>query len=398
MENSKKDLIIYGFTGSVGLQALEVYKNHKHKFNLKALVCKSSVKSGLKIANELKPKYLIFTDPNAKQHINQQDHNFKILFGSKNALSIVKELENGVIVISSLSISGLEPAYYSLKAKQNIVALANKESIVCAGDFLPKLASSSSSSLIPVDSEHSAIYQLLKNIQNKQDILNIYITASGGPFVDLKIEDFAKITKQDALNHPVWSMGSKISIDSATLMNKGLEHIEACYLFNFKPNNVKALVHRQSCVHGMVALKDGSLLMHSSKPSMYYPASYAMLYPSVDTKLNEDGANFLLATKNLSFEPIDENKFKCYSLAVKALKQGKQYVCMLNHANDYLVSLFLNNKISFNSIYELNEKFLNIKLANSYKDSDFEDIASILSLNKEIALKAQDFINKNLIV
>ncbi len=393
LENGKKDLIIYGFTGSVGLKAIELYKNYKDSFNLKALVCKSSFKNALQLAVELNPDYLIFSDTNIEQNIETKDYPFKILYGEENALSLVKELENGVLVISSLGISGLEPAYYGLKGKNNIVALANKESIVCAGDFLPNFAKNSSSVLIPVDSEHSAIYQIIKDLKNKDDILNVYLTASGGPFVDFSLKELEKVTKKDALKHPVWNMGSKISIDSASLMNKGLEHIEACYLFNLKAEGVKALVHRQSTVHGMVALKDGSLLMHASKPDMYYPISYAMLYPRRDNGLNEDGANFLI-NNNLSFEELDKDKFKCYGLAFSALKQSKSHVCALNHANDYLVKLFLEEKVSFLDLYNFNNDFL--QSLNICEGTNFTNLESILELNKDLKQKALAFINKNL--
>ncbi len=393
LQNKKKDLIIYGFTGTVGLKAIKLYKKHKDSFNLKALVCKSSFKNALQLAVELNPDYLIFSDIDTKKHITKQDYSFKVLYGEENALNLVKELENGVLVISSLGISGLEPAYYGLKGKNNTVALANKESIVCAGDFLPNFAKNSSSVLIPVDSEHSAIYQIIKDLKNKDDILNVYLTASGGPFVDFSSKELEKVTKKDALKHPVWNMGSKISIDSASLMNKGLEHIEACYLFNLNVESVKALVHRQSTVHGMVALKDGSLLMHASKPDMYYPVSYAMLYPNRENSLNEDGANFLLNNK-LSFEELDKDKFKCYSLAVNALKQGKSYVCALNHANDYLVKLFLEDKISFLDLYKINNDFL--ESLTAYDDNNFTNLTNILELNQDLKQKALAFINKKL--
>jgi 1-deoxy-D-xylulose-5-phosphate reductoisomerase len=292
MKNNKKNIIIIGSTGSVGKNAIEIINLNSSKFNVIALVAKQNTKLLVQQAFLTNCKYVIVEDKNKYNDLKTDIENLNlskinILAGVSDILDIINNApKDSMVFLASL---GAETLIYLHCAMENNleIAIANKESIVCGGDFLKDKLNNYSNKIIPVDSEHSAIFQLLDN-KNKKNINKILITASGGPFFDLPINEFKNITLQKALKHPIWSMGNKITIDSATLMNKALEVIEACYLFNIDPIKIEVLVDQKAILHGGVFYNDGTFLANFSNPHMKIPISYALNYPN---RLNTNISN-----------------------------------------------------------------------------------------------------------
>ncbi len=343
---------ILGSTGSVGKQALEVVGKHPDKFKIKYLACNSNYEELIQQIIFYKPNYISIKKSDKKQKIKE-------FINSKNIeceFLSVKDLINKVkvdIVLNAISgYQGLEPTIDIINTGTDI-ALSNKESIVQAGHIIVELAKKNSVNIFPVDSEHSAIWQCLIG-EKKEHIKRIILTASGGPFRELSRNKFSKITKEQALDHPNWSMGEKISIDSATMMNKGFELIEAYWLFGVDLKKIHIIVHPQSLIHSMVEYIDGSIKAQMSIPSMRIPIQYAFSYPERFSINNID--NNLELWSIMNFERVDLKKFKCIKLAYKAIKLGGSYPTVLNVSNDIAVDLFLNDKISFEMIPDIIEK------------------------------------------
>ena len=351
-----KNITILGSTGSIGTQALEVINNKKNKFNLIGISANKNVSLLVEQAKLYKPKYVCIVDEDYKDILlSQLDSNkYKILFGISGLLELSQNNDANIMLNALVGYSGMEPTIRAIKAGIN-VALSNKESLVMAGAIINDLLNKNNVELYPVDSEHSAIWQCIRG-ERKEEINKIILTGSGGPFRKKDISNFKNITKEEALKHPNWSMGNKITIDSSTMMNKGLEVIEAYWLFNLHINQIEIIIHPESIVHSMVEFLDGSIKAQLGVPSMKVPIQYALTYPE-HLELNHKKLD-LIDIGVLNFEKPDLNKFKCIQLAYNAIKSGGSYPVVLNVANDILVSKFLNDKISYLDIPDGIEKVL----------------------------------------
>ncbi|MCS7077828.1 MAG: 1-deoxy-D-xylulose-5-phosphate reductoisomerase [Bacteroidia bacterium] len=345
-----KKIAILGSTGSIGTQALQVIQQHPNTLKATALTAGNNYKLLIEQAKTFLPEYVVI---NQEHYVTVKDALKKlpicVLSGREGLLEVVT-LESVEVVLTALvGFSGLEPTIQAIKHKKNI-ALANKETLVVAGELITKLCQIHDVQLLPVDSEHSAIFQCLVGEPDKS-IEKIYLTASGGPFRGKKKQDLTHITPQQALKHPNWSMGAKITIDSATLMNKGLEVIEAKWLFHLLPQQIEVVVHPQSIIHSMVQFNDGSMKAQMGLPDMKLPIQYALSYPqrwhNDFTRLN------FLDYPSLTFELPDTDTFSCLSMAIEAMKAGGNMPCVLNAANEVAVHAFLHQKIGFLQIPEL---------------------------------------------
>lgn len=376
-----KGLTILGATGSIGTQTLDVIRKEKDNFRLIAVSANSSVEKMKEIIKEFSPKYVAMMDLKASKEIenycNEALYKTIVLSGIEGLIKISTLPETDIVVTSVVGMIGLRPTVAAIQAKKDI-ALANKETLVVAGEIIIKAAKENNVQILPVDSEHGAIFQSLQGNDIK-DLKNIIITASGGPFRGKKTDDLKNITVENALNHPKWKMGRKISIDSATLMNKGLEVIEAHFLFDCPYENIKPIVHPQSIVHSMVEYKDGSIIAQLASTDMRLPIQYALNYPKRQKAVAESLDFYQISS--LTFEKPDFETFKCLKLAFEAGKKGGLMPAILNAANEIAVQLFLDNKIKFLDISEVIEESMNTFEAES-KES--YDIDTIIKLDKKI--------------
>lgn len=356
-----KNICILGVTGSIGTQTLEVIKEENKSLSLFAASANKSWEKVINIIEEFEPKYISMTDKEAflkvKEFCRENNKNTEVLYGIDGMNTIVSLDEVDIVLTSVVGMIGLEPTLKAIRNKKDI-AIANKETLVVAGEIIKREAYENKVKILPVDSEHGAIFQcLLGNL--KEDINKVHLTASGGPFRGRKSEELKNVTVNEALNHPNWSMGRKLSIDSATLMNKGLEVIEAHFLFGVDYENIQVVVHPESIIHSMVEYRDGSIIAQLASPDMKLPIQYALNYPvrkdRVIKRLN------LFEVGKLTFQEPDLKTFKCLDLAYRAGKIGGMMPTILNSANEYAVELFLNKKIGFldisNIIEECMEKF-----------------------------------------
>ena len=347
-----KIISILGSTGSVGSQALEIIKNNNH-FKVDYLYANSNYKLLHKQILDFNPNYVCINNEESYNELLKLDtKNTKLICGRSNSIEFISSRKNDLVLNAVVGISGLEPTIAILESGTNLLALSNKESLVMAGQIVMEKAKNIKAEILPVDSEHSAIWQCLKG-EAYTDIKKIILTASGGPFRTLNIDNFKKITVEDALNHPNWDMGNKITIDSATMMNKGFEVIEAKWLFDIKYSNIEILVHPESIIHSMVEFEDTSIKAQLGYPDMKVPINYALNYP-LHSKLNLDSLD-LSKIGSLSFYKANTEKFRCIKLAYDALEKGGTYLPILNIANDLAVDLFLKRKISFIEIPHLIE-------------------------------------------
>jgi len=341
----KKHIAILGSTGSIGTQTLEVVAANPHLFKVEVLTAHSNAELLATQAIAFDVNAVVITDES--KYIWLKDklaHTDIKVFAGEQALSEVVTFEKIQLVLTALvGYAGLKPTIAAIKAKKNI-ALANKETLVVAGDLITKLAEEFDVSILPVDSEHSAIFQCLAGEWHNK-IEKIYLTASGGPFRGMDRLALANKTKVQALKHPNWTMGAKITIDSASLMNKGLEVIEAKWLFNLQPDQIDVIVHPQSIIHSIVQFEDGSMKAQMGLPDMKLPIQYALTYPM---RTITDFPRFdFLNYPTLSFEKADTDTFQNLSLAFQAMKQGGNMPCILNAANEVVVEAFLNDQIGF---------------------------------------------------
>ncbi|SHJ44220.1 1-deoxy-D-xylulose-5-phosphate reductoisomerase [Tepidibacter formicigenes] len=369
-----KNIAILGSTGSIGTQALEVARNNKDKFNIVALAANTNIYKLLEQIKEFKPKVIAVYDENKAKELKEilpNNISTEICWGMEG-LKLIASLEEADILITALiGMIGLIPTLEAIKERKTI-ALANKETLVTAGNLVMKKAKEKGVNIIPVDSEHSAIFQCL-NGENNKSIEKLILTASGGPFRNRKKEELLTVTKNEALKHPNWSMGRKISIDSATLMNKGLEVIEAKWLFDVDVEDIEVLVHPQSIIHSMVQFKDSSVVAQLGNPDMKLPIQYALSYPD---RIHSDFERLDLAKiSSLTFEKPDMDTFPCLELAYESLKNGGTYPTVLNAANEVLVSEFLNDNIKFYDIPLYIEKAL--EKHSSVKNPTLEEILYI---------------------
>ena len=351
-----KNITILGSTGSIGVQALNVIDNLKNDFNLIGISANKNISLLVKQAILYKPKYICISDESYREDLISAlgKNKFEILSGRTGLLELSQNNEADIMLNALVGADGMEPTINAINSGINI-ALSNKESLVMAGDLINKALDDNNVQLNPVDSEHSAIWQCLVG-ENQKEIDQIILTGSGGPFRTKDLSEFNLITKEQALKHPNWSMGNKITIDSSTMMNKGLEVIEAYWLFNVDISQINIVIHPESIIHSMVEFVDGSIKAQLGVPSMEIPIQYALTYPNHIRKNNK--RLDLAELGSLNFEKPDFKKFKCITLAYQSIKEGGSFPVVLNVANDTLVENFLNDKIKYLDIPSLIEKAL----------------------------------------
>lgn len=371
-----KRVAIFGSTGSIGDSTLNVIRENRELFKVVTLVAGKNIKKLIEQIKEFNPNRVYIISKENADIIKQLFPNIEVYYG-KEGMEEISHLTDFDISISALvGIAGLKPTYNMIKNGKT-VALANKEVLVTGGELIMNTAALSGATLLTVDSEHSAIMQCLKGEENNQ-IDKILLTASGGPFWNKEITD--KITVEEALNHPTWKMGAKVTIDSSTMMNKGFEVIEAKWLFNVDPKQIEVVVHRQSILHSAVQFKDGSIIANLGPKSMQIPIAYALNYP--DRLENNIEKINLFDIHNLTFEKPNLEKFKCLKLAYEALSKGHSYQVVLNAANEIAVDAFLNHKIKYTDIPKIIEKIL-----EEHKSVELKNINHILELDNEIRSK-----------
>ena len=365
-------LSILGATGSIGTQALDVIRKSQGELKLVGISANTSVEKVIDIINEFNPTYVAMMDEESANKIkeycltNKKEVEVSSGIQGLNRIAVLDEID--IVLTSVVGMIGLKPTMKAIEDKKDI-ALANKETLVVAGEMVMEAAKKNNVKILPVDSEHGAIFQCLRGNDNKT-LKRILLTASGGPFRGKKLKDLEDVKVKDALKHPKWNMGQKISIDSATLMNKGLEVIEAHWLFNCPYDDIQVLVHPQSIIHSMVEYCDGSIIGQLGAADMRLPIQYALNYEE-RKNLVADTIDFYEIAQ-LTFEKPDFDTFKCLSLAFKAGKMGGLMPAILNGANEMAVELFLKNKIRFLQIPELIEKSM----------EEFKD-----EVNKEMTLQ-----------
>ena len=385
-----KEISILGSTGSIGTQALDVVRKNRDKFMIKALSCGRNLELMKKQISEFEPELVVTaTGEDAKllrEYFRGKAENIEFLSGEDGLLQLAG-YDSDLLLNSISGMRGMLPTYEAIKAGKNI-ALANKESLVVGGDVIMSAAAKNGVKILPVDSEHSAIFQCMQGNLNKE-IKKIYLTASGGPFRGYSRAELEDISVEQALNHPKWTMGRKISIDSATLMNKGLELIEAKWLFNVDVDDIEILVHPQSIVHSGVEFKDTAVIAQLGIPDMRIPIALAFTYPD-RLKMDVPELNFFNEGSKLTFEKPDLESFKCLKLAIQAAKSGKLYPAAMNGANEVLVESFLNGEIGFNQIADFIEEVLNV---NDF--SNKPELDSILEADKLARGKTYDLIKGN---
>lgn len=352
-----KNIVILGSTGSIGTQTLEVVRRNKNRLHVEALSANSNVDLMEEQIREFRPKLCAMYDEKSAEtlRIKTADLGVKILSGMEGLEEIAAAEGADTVVSAVVGMIGINPAISAIKSGKDI-ALANKETLVAAGDIIMKLVKEYDVRMIPVDSEHSAIFQCL-NGESHESIEEILLTASGGPFRGKKTADLLNVTKVDALKHPSWSMGAKVTVDSASMVNKGLEVIEAMHLFGVSPDMIHVLIQPKSVVHSMVRFKDQSVMAQIGTPDMKLPIQYALTFPDRPSAAYEKLDFAKLST--ISFEEPDLETFRGLALAFSAARRGGSMPAVFNAANEEAVDLFLHDKIKFLEIYEIIEKSLN---------------------------------------
>ena len=375
-----KKISILGVTGSIGTQTLDVVRN-SDDIKIIGISANSSVNKMKDIIKEFKPKYVAMMDEKCgaelKEFCIENNINSEVFVGLDGLVKISTLDEIDMVVTSVVGMIGLVPTMEAIKAKKHI-ALANKETLVVAGELVMKAAKENNVKILPVDSEHSAIYQSLRG-NDLSTIKKIILTASGGPFRGKKVEDLKNITVEEALNHPNWSMGKKITIDSATLMNKGLEVIEAHWLFNCDYDNIQVVVHPQSIIHSMVEYIDGAIIAELGSADMRLPIQYALNFEERKKEVAKS-IDFYEISK-LTFEKPDMDTFKCLKLAFEAGKNGGLEPTVLNGANEVVVQLFLDKKIKFLEIGDIIEDTINKFKCEINKELTLDNI---IELDKKV--------------
>lgn len=367
----KKRISIFGSTGSIGTSTLNIVRNNKNLFEVSTLVAGNNIDKLIEQIEEFNPKHVYIIAKENARLLQSKYPTLDIYYGSEGMRDISNLLDYDIAVSALVGIAGLEPTYNMIKNGKT-VALANKEVLVAGGELIINAAKESNAKLLTVDSEHSAIMQCL-NGEEKNKIDKILLTASGGPFFDKNITD--SITVADALNHPTWSMGKKVTIDSATMMNKGFEVIEAKWLFGVNPEQIQVVVHKKSLVHSMVQYEDGTIMANIGPKSMEIPIAYALNYPE-RLKNNIEKLN-LFEIKQLEFLEPDLEKFKCLRLAFDAIKKGHSHQVVLNAADEVLVNAFLESQIKFTDIPRIIEIML-----KKHQSEKLDTIENILDLDK----------------
>lgn len=361
-----KKVVILGSTGSIGVQTLEVIRQNPEHFQVAGLACQNPSPLFLSQVQEFQPKKIAIyngDDQLSVPHLQKME-----------GLIELANMEADILVVAISSSLAITPTIAGLKSNKKI-ALATKEVLVAAGELIMDLSLKMNQPIIPIDSEHNAIYQCLKG-EKKESVSRIILTASGGPFLNYTLDQMEKITPKQALNHPTWSMGKKISIDSSTLMNKALELIEAHFLFNHPKDKIAVTIHPQSVIHSFVELVDGSLLAQASKPSMLLPIHVALFEPLRNPREHVPFAFDL--THRWDFMPVDHVKFPCLKIGIDALECGKSMPCFMNKANELLVDLFLKEEIRWIEIPKLL-----MELMANHRPYQIQSIEDVLAVEQE---------------
>ena len=376
-----KELILLGASGSIGTQTLDIVREFNDKFQVLGLSVGSDLEKAKKIIEEFKPKMVVTKTLKDLNELKGLFKDVKFDYGDNGLINLAtfeKENLNVTLVVALVGTVGLLPTIEAIKIKRNI-ALANKETLVIAGEIVMNLARENNVTIFPIDSEHSAIYQGLVG-ENHNDIKKLIITASGGSLREYSREALAKVTKEEALAHPNWKMGAKITIDSATMMNKGFEVIEAHHLFNVGYDKIETIIHKESIIHSIVEFNDSQMKAQMANSDMRMPILYALSYPHRLEYKNE----LNLVGKNLTFEQMDFDRFPCLKMAYEAAIKGNIYPTVLNASNDCAVRLFLEDKISFLMIEEI------IKEALS-------EATSVSELSLEVILETEKNVREKII-
>jgi len=385
----KKSISIFGVTGSVGNSTIDLLRKRKGEFEVIAITCNSDTENISLLANEFNPKIVAVANEKKLKELKENiPSNIKCLAGTESICEAAS-YKSDITIASIVGLAGLKPLIESIKS-YSVIGLANKECIVSAGSLIKKLSKQNNCNIIPIDSEHNSIYQILDG-KSINDVSKIFLTASGGPFFNFSTEDLKDITPQQAITHPIWKMGKKISVDSATLMNKGLEIIEAHHLFEMPSDRIEVIIHRQSIIHGLVLMKNGSLFGHFGKPSMLNPIDHALSWPEVTE--NEIDLISISDLNNLSVELADETKYRSLSLSRLALKKGGIFPISLNAANEIAVNAFLNNQIQFLDILKIVNKVIeDIGHCDNKSLETISDLDGIFSADNEARRKALESI------
>lgn len=379
----KKQIAILGSTGSIGTQALEVISEHPDRFEVYALTANNRVDLLVEQAHKYMPEVVVIANERKYPELKEalEDLPVKVWAGSEAIAQVVQAGPIDVVLTAMVGYAGLRPTIQAIRAKKAI-ALANKETLVVAGELITQLANEYRVPILPVDSEHSAIFQCLAGEWNNP-VEKILLTASGGPFRTKPAEELATVTKAQALKHPNWNMGAKVTVDSASMMNKGFEMIEAKWLFGLRPGQIEVVVHPQSVVHSMVQFEDGSVKAQLGIPSMKLPIAYALSYPErlKSTLPRLDFGKY----GQLSFEKPDLNRFRNLAFAYEAIRQGGNMPCMMNAANEVVVAAFLEERIGFLQMSDVIEKTM--AKATFIRKPSYEDYVATDAEAREIAAR-----------
>ena len=393
-----KTVSILGSTGSVGKNTLEVISSLSDRFHVYAISCNQNTSLLHEQIIKYKPRVAVITNQEKyNEFLNEYGNEInltRILFGDEGLNEISSHDDVDIVVAAIVGFECLRPTVDAINTNKTVI-IANKEILVAAGEMLISILTKSDAKLLPVDSEHNALLQVLLSsgleykINNREyyesNINNLTITASGGPFIDLDISEFKNIKSKDAIKHPTWDMGEKISVDSSTMMNKGLEIIEAKLLFNLNLDKINAIIHRQSTIHALIEFFDGTVIAHMSNPDMKIPISYALTFPHRVYK--SVSSKFIY--NNLTFEDIPISKFPCYKIARSVAETGKNSGLILNAANEISVEYFLNDKITYIDIPNIIEEVLNRVVITSKNN-----IESILENDKEVRMITKKLIKE----
>ncbi|RPI70708.1 MAG: 1-deoxy-D-xylulose-5-phosphate reductoisomerase [Ignavibacteriales bacterium] len=380
-----KKILILGSTGSIGINTLDVVRKHPDKFSVSALTINTRIDLLIPQIKEFKPELVVVVDETAAKNLkNTAGINCKILSGVEGLVYIASNFDYDILLGAMVGFAGLLPTIEAVKRGKRI-ALANKETLVVAGELITSLIEEYKAEIIPVDSEHSAIYQCLIG-ENINEVEKLILTASGGPFLNKNEKELETVTINEALAHPNWKMGNKITIDSASLMNKGLEVIEAHWLFGFPKEKIEVVIHPQSIIHSMVEFKDCSIKAQMGIPDMRLPIQYALSFPE---RIENDFAKTdFKKIKELTFFEPDFEKFKCLKLAYDTLSSSGTTPCILNAANEIAVEKFLKGDISFNKIPDIIDNAL-----NNIENHKSPDLDTIIECDKE----TRRFVGKSLL-
>lgn len=380
-----KKISLMGATGSIGTQTLDVIREHPEEFNLTAFSVGKNIDGARKMIIEFKPSLVsVQSEEDAKLLRSEVPSGVKVLFGEEGLVQVACHQDADILVNAVLGSVGLYPTLQAIEAGKTI-AIANKETLVTAGHIIMEAASKKGVALLPVDSEHSAIFQALQG-EKEKNIEKLIITASGGSFRDLERDELTGVTVKQALNHPNWSMGAKITIDSASMMNKGLEVIEAHWLFDIPYDKIDVLQHRESIIHSMIQFHDTSVMAQLGTPDMRVPIQYALTFPD---RLERHGKKRLDLAEigKLHFEKMDFKRFRCLAFAYDAGRTGGSMTTVLNAANEAAVAMFLENKISFLGIEDMIERAL-----NEHEVIQNPDLETIREIDKTTRLTVSSWI------